>query len=219
VEGQDICGVLVRDMPKVWDGRACIQELKNANYHWRQMEWIGWYNEFKVREVVRTSLGGQSGPQYGNTTFDYRRKCVWDFKVHRVGAPWTILNDQEAVDSCTCDYGCLGFVITLGTAEYDDMEGSFKRWHNGMKGTMSSYVQQRIARGAPSRRRKVSFQVTGFVTFIFEGSAALQAGLRDGWLGKFQEGMRNANGSPRRPKYKIHVDRIPSSILIARVAV
>ncbi len=215
-EGRVICQVLARDLPKIWDGQKCILELKKGDYQWRQMEWIGWYNEFKARQVVRASLGGGDGPRYGNTAFDYHRECVWDFKVHPMGDPWTILNDQEAIESCITDYGAAGFVVTLGDAKYNDTAGTFKRWHDALKGRISRYEQERIARGAPSRRRKVLFRVTGFVTFIFDGPAVVQGGLRDGWLKKFQEGMRNADGSPRRPKYMINVDFIPQTILIAQ---
>ena len=34
------------------------------------------------------------------------------------------------------------------------------------------------------------------------------------WIGKFQEGMRNADGSPRRPKYEINVEAIPDNVRI-----
>jgi hypothetical protein len=216
-EGRLICDVLVRDMPKMWEGRASILELQRANYNWRQMEWIGWYNEMKAGEIVRSSLGGGDGPRYGNTTFDFRRKCVWDFKVHPEGDSWTILNDREAVDSCIRDHGVLGFVITLGVADLNDSAGTFKRWHDQLKGGTSRYEHERIARGARSRRRKVRFRVVDFVAFLFEGSIVLQTGLKEGWLAEFQKGMRNADGSPRRPKYMINVDTIPSGILVSRM--
>jgi hypothetical protein len=218
-EGKLICDVLVRDMPKVWEGQASVLELQRADYNWRQMEWIGWYNEMKVRQVVRSSLGGEDGPRYGNTAFDYRRECVWDFKVHPEGDPWTILNDQEAVDSCIHDHGSLGFVVTLGGADYNDAAGTFKRWHDQLKGETSGYERERIARGARSRRRKVRFRVAAFVAFVFEGSVVPEAGLGEGWLTEFQKGMRNADGSPRRPKYKINVDQIPPGIIVAQVRV
>jgi len=203
-------------MPKAWDGRRCILKLQAADYHWRQMEWIGWYNEFKAGQIVRASLGGQDGPRYGNTAFDYRLNCVWDFKVHPTGErSWTILNDQKAINSCIREHGAVGYMVTLGTAEYNDAAGTFKRWHDRIKGGTSRYEHERVARGAPSRKRKVRFRVTGFVAFIFDRSAVPQAGLRDGWLRKFQKGMRNADGSPRRPKYMVNVERIPSDILIS----
>lgn len=197
-EGRLICGALVQGMPVRWDGRECILELKAAGYQWQQMEWIGWYNEYKAGKVVRLELGGGDGPQYGSTRFDYHGNYVWDFKVHPTGRnAWAILNDQEAVDLCIRDHGGLGFVLTLGMAEYDDPAASFKQWHDELKGTVSRYEQERLTRGAPSRRRKVSFKVTDYLAVSFEGSKATRTGLRDGWLKEFQKGMRNADGSPQ----------------------
>jgi hypothetical protein len=217
-EGQAICSALQRGMPKRWDGRECLSELRAADYHWRQMEWIGWYNEYKAREVVRAALGGTGGPRYGNTAFDYRRQHVWDFKAHPAGGgPWAVLNNLEAIDSCVRDYGGVGFVLTVGTAAYNDEAGTFKRWHDGLKGETSEYERQRIARGAPSRRRKVAFLVVEYRAVYFAGSAAIKAGLDDGWLRKFQEGMRNADGSPRRPKYMVNINTVPQASAVARV--
>jgi hypothetical protein len=217
-EGRQICEVLVRKMPDVWEGQACILELKHSNYQWRQMEWIGWYNEFKARDVVRAALGGRDGPRYGNTSFDYQQNCVWDFKVHPAGErSLMILNDKEAVDSCIRDYGTVGFVVTLGTAIYD-RAGAFKRWHDQLKGGVSSFEVERVARGAPSRKRKVRFRVSGFMSFVFDDATVVEAGIRNRWIRLFQEGMRNANGTPRRPKYMVDMERLPSTVLIAQMA-
>lgn len=202
-------------MPPAWDGMECIQALKSVDYNWRQMEWIGWYNEFKAKQVVRAALGGDDGPRYGRTGFDYRRKGVWDFKAHPAGKRWTILNDREAVDTCIKEYGAAGFVVTLGEAEYNDVAGTFKLWHDELKGGTSRYERERIARGVPPRRRKVRFRVAGFEAFVLD-SPTIQNGLRDRWLKMFQEGMRNANGSPRRAKYSVNVGRIPATVLIAQ---
>ncbi len=219
-EAQRICDALARGMPKQWDGRNSIQELKVAAYHWRQMEWIGWYNEFKANQVVRAALGGDIGPRYGNTAFDYRLHFVWDFKVHSAsGRGWTVLNDREAVDRCIADHGGVGFLITLGVAEFNDLTSSFKTWHDRLKGGVSKYERQRVARGVPSRRRKVAFRVTGYRAIYFSGPEAVSRGLRDRWLKAFQEGMRNADGSPRRAKYQVNVAAIPRENVAAEVGV
>lgn len=217
-EGQAICNVLLKNMPGTWNGRECVLALKEAGHQWRQMEWIGWYNEFRVKQVVRASLRGGEGPRYGNTAFDYKRTGVWDFKVHPAGTPWTILNDREAIDSCIAEHGAVGFIVTTGHAEYNDVSGAFKRWHDTLKGKISRYEEERIARGAASRRRKVHFRVSGFVALLLD-RRAVQTGLKDGWLKMFQEGMRNADGSPRRSKYMIDMNRIPAFVLVRQVFV
>ncbi len=40
-------GRVLGKIPKKWDGRSSILEMKKADYpHWRQMEWIGFYFQF-----------------------------------------------------------------------------------------------------------------------------------------------------------------------------
>lgn len=34
------------DLPRNWDGKQCVLELKEANYNWKQMEWWAFYFEF-----------------------------------------------------------------------------------------------------------------------------------------------------------------------------
>ena len=212
----EICEVLRRQLAKKWDGKECILELKKANYQWRQMEWIGWFFEYKAFKILQEELGGKIGPKYGNTQFDYlRNNHVWDFKSHIDNAsshPWAILNDCEAVDHCLDEYNGLGFIIARGTAEYDE-DGSFKAWHDSLKGKRSDYEKERIRRGARSRRRKISLSVTTFQIFRINNEV-LQKGIGLGWVKEFQKGMRNADGSPRRSKYMINVERIPSSSVL-----
>ena len=42
--------LLKRDLsrlPKFWDGKSCVLELKDADYQWKQMEWWAFYFEYK----------------------------------------------------------------------------------------------------------------------------------------------------------------------------
>jgi uncharacterized protein YeeX (DUF496 family) len=215
-EANEICNTLQTDLVKKWDGKDCILELKKANGQWKQMEWVGWFFEFKAFQILTSKLGGTIGPKYGNTTFDYMKSgLVWDFKSHIKNAsshPWAILNDSEAVDACISNYNSLGFVIAEGTADYDE-DGSFKSWHDALKGGKSDYEKERIRRGAPSRKRKISLNVERF-RIIYLTKQYLQDGIAKGWINYFQKNMRNANGSARRNKYMINVGRIPSDILL-----
>ncbi len=215
-EAKQFCEVLDHDLKHQWDGKECIIELKNANHQWKQMEWIGWYFEYKAYLVLRSKFGGSKGPRYGNTEFDYLKGGrVWDFKTHITNSsthPWMILNDIEAVDLCLRDHGGVGFIIASGEASFDE-DGSFKEWHDALKGGKSDYERQRIARGAPSRMRKTLFDVKSYQVVIFD-RATLDRGSREEWVQRFQEGMRNADGSPRRAKYLVNVDRIPRSAVV-----
>jgi hypothetical protein len=137
-------------VPRLWNGKQAILELREADYQWKQMEWIGWYFEFKARKIVMGGLGGTKGPRYGSTEFDYQGRHVWDFKAHIENAashPWTIINDKEAVNLCIRSFGGMGIILAYGLAEYDDEGGTFKSWHDQLKGGRSDYETERIRRG------------------------------------------------------------------------
>jgi len=77
-----------------------------------------------------------------------------------------------------------------------------------LKGKRSEYESERIRRGAPSRKRKRAFNLYKLEAIWLE-KALLSKGLGHGWIALFQEGMRNADGSNRRAKYRVDVSRIP----------
>ena len=184
-EGYKIKEILNSKIRKNWEGRECILELKDADYNWRQMEWIGWYLEYIGRKVLIDNLGGCIGPTYGRTTLDYKKEYVWDFKAHPLnssGHPWAIMNDCEAVNKCIEDNNGIGFIIALGNAVYNDEDGTFREWHVGLSGGKSAYVKHRIARGAPSRKRKVAFDLTDFLIIFIDSKETLDNAISVGWL-------------------------------------
>lgn len=206
-EAARICKLLNCNIPKKWDGKVAILELKDADFQWRQMEWIGWYFEFKAKKVLTSKFGKAPGPRYGSTEFDFKGENVWDFKAHVSNSsshPWSIINDKEAIDLCVNEYGGVGIVIATGRAELD-YDGSFKNWHDHLKGGKSDYEKERITRGAPSRKRKTAFTIDNLVAFWLDPES-IKIGFREKWIGHFQEGMRNANGSPRRGKYMLNIE-------------
>jgi hypothetical protein len=210
-ESQLIREVLKTKIPNMWDGRKSILELKEANFNWRQMEWVGWFFEYKARLVLINTIGGEKGPIYGNTSFDYKKQFVWDFKSHPVnssGHPWAIMNDCEAVRSCILENQGLGFIVALGKAIYNDDNQSFKLWHTRLKGGKSKYEKERIKRGAPSRKRKTSFELINYLVIFFQNMEQIEQALDENWLAYAQKGWRNADGSPRRVKYKINIDAV-----------
>ena len=108
-EAEQILKIISTTLPKKVDGKIAILELKEADYQWRQMEWIGWYFEHKLFTILTQNIGGNKGPAFGKTTFDYQKNFVWDFKVHPSKNPKgnindpMILNDREAFDLCVRD--------------------------------------------------------------------------------------------------------------------
>ena len=209
-----IVSALARELLGTWDGRSCIEYLRHHDYQWRQMEWIGFYFEFRARQILASSMGGGIGPTIGNVTIDYAvRNEAWDFKAHpaKPRGGWVYLNDVEAVDTCALRLGGIGWVIAVGNATYD-IDGSFKAWHDGLKGKQSAYETERIARGAPSRRRKRSFECTHFLVVRVESPEGIRSAVRERVLkADMQTGQRNSNGLARRAKYGLDMSRAEAS--------
>jgi len=216
-EVNQIIRILKTSLPKTIDGKEAILELKRIDYNWKQMEWIGWYFEHLLFTTIIGALGGTGGPTFGNTAFDYKKKYVWDFKTHPILTPkgnrndTMILNDKEAIDLCVQKYNGIGFIVVHGNAVFDQT-GEFKSWHDALKGGHSDYERERIKRGAPSRKRKSAFEIDHIETLFFNNSEELNRGVSERWITFFQEGMRNADGSPRRSKYAIKTIKAPGSI-------
>ncbi len=217
-----IVHALASELIGVWDGREAIKFLKDNDYQWKQMEWIGWYFELRAKQILKQKLGGQEGPVFGNVSFDFSvENEPWDFKSHPIKPrdAWMYLNDVEAVDSCVISIGSIGWVVAMGNATYD-LDGSFKEWHDSLKGPMSAYEVARKGRGARSRPRKVTFQCTHFLIVKVDSKAALDDAVRAGLMkGTMQVGQRNADGKARRPKYGLHVGKATHSALSTHLTV
>lgn len=204
-------------LPPRVDGKSAIVEMRDGgSRHWRQMEWIGFYVEYVVEHRVRRDVGAKQGPMRQNTQFDLQLTRVWDLKAHPTAVSTAPMNDQMAIRECIRDYGGVGFVIVEVEAEYDE-SGAFKQWHDALKGGKSKYEQERVARGAKSRRRKTAFRPVSVTAVYLESEADIQVGLVAGWLSEFQTGMRNSDGTPRRGKFAITPDRVPEAFVAARV--
>ena len=211
-----IFDVLETDLPRFIDGKQAINSMKDeGSRNWRQMEWIGfWFEHFVERQVV-PKLGGSRGPTYGTTEFDLKKEFVWDLKAHPRESKSLILNDQEAIQECISMESGLGFIVVSGDAEYDDSTQAFKKWHDSIKGGVSNYEMDRIGRGAPSRRRKISFSPKSLHAIWFSNLTDLQEAVIQGWLKSFQTNMRNSNGKPRPSKYQLELHAVPQKFLIA----
>ena len=210
LSGQSLAQTLAKSLPAYWDGKSCISELQQADYNWRQMEWIGWWFEFRAMKVLRAH-GAKVGPTFGSVTFDCALNGIWDFKSHPQKHPdssYAYLNDEEAVDNCLNSHKHIGWIIAVGQAVYDET-GDFKLWHDQLKGAESDYVREGRVLGRTSRRRKSAFQLTELVWVEFRSSEALEVAVRDGVLCRgLQAGQRNSDGNTRRPKYGFSYSRL-----------
>lgn len=201
-EAAEFLNALATALPPNLDGRGTILAMQQAGARWRDMEWIGFGFEHLARSLLAEQCHATVGPHFGRTQFDVQRAYVWDLKAHPIGAGGPILNDREAMDLCAAQFHGVGFIIAEGDTTYDE-DGIFKAWHDALKGGISAYERTRIERNARSRRRKTAFNIASYEAFWFPSATSLQAAVAAGTLSYFQEGMRNSNGMPRRPKYQV----------------
>ncbi len=203
---------LLSILPREWEGRMCISRMRDeGSAHCRQMEWPGWFFEHVAKRSL-VDLLDVPGPIFGNAQFDAFRGIPWDFKVHSEQAgSKVIVNDREAIVKAVSKYGSVGLVLARGTAVYDDDVRSFQRWHDAMKGRPSAYVLARIARGAPSRRRKAAFSLSE-ISVINVSAEVVKSACN------FQLNFRNADGSARRSKILLDLEQCGEYIICRRSA-
>ena len=195
--------ILQGKIPKIWDARESILEMKNAGYRqWRQMEWQGFYFQFLCERRLKGTME-IPGPKYGNVEFDGFREIPWDFKTHAMNTSnhQVIVNDSEAIANAIKEYEQVGLILALGKVLYNDEDRSFQKWHQELKGGKAQYVKDRIKRGAWSRLRKVSFNLQQIAFVKIADETLIECG-------SFQENFRNANGSARRSKVLIDLEKI-----------
>ncbi len=201
-------GEKLKNVPKIWDGRESILEMKKSDYsQWKQMEWIGFYFQFLCEERYLSDIMDIPGPKYGNVRFDAFEEIPWDFKVHAMNTSshQVIINDREAITNGIKDYGAVGLILAIGEVQYNDEDRTFQKWLEELKGGKSKYEIERIQRGAWSRLRKVLFALQQ-ISFIRITDDTLVK------CGSFQEDFRNADGSPRRAKVLLDLEVIDEEL-------
>lgn len=199
---------LLSQMPKFWDGKQAILEMREAGYpHWRQMEWIGFYFQYLCGKQLLPTMQ-IPGPKYGKVEFDGFFKMPWDFKAHAINTSSheIIVNDSMAISAGIQEFGCIGVILAIGKVEYNDESRAFQQWHSVMKGGLSNYEIERIRRGAWSRLRKVSFDLKQ-ISFIQITDKTLVKS------GSFQSDFRNSNGRPRRAKVLLDLEKVDEELV------
>ena len=200
---KQIAKILKTGIQKEWDGRKCITEMRDkAGRHWKQMEWMGFYFQF-ICETKLQGIMDIPGPKFGHVEFDGLCEIPWDFKAHAMNTSShkIIVNDSEATANAIKEYGAVGLILAVGKVVYNDEDRTFQAWHEKVKGGESKYTRARKKRGGWSRLRKVSFDLQQ-ISFIR---------LTDDTLikcGSFQSDFRNSDGSPRRPKVLIDLEKL-----------
>jgi hypothetical protein len=219
-EGKLIFTSLEDKIGIVLNGKDIVKKMQQyGSTNWRQSEWPGFYLEEVSRTKLIETIGGSKGRKYGNVEMDYQREFIWDIKTHSTidknmkNISECILNDSEAIEGVQNDFGAAGFIIYFLRPDWD-LDGEFKNWHNKEKGEISKYSIERVARNAPSRIRKKGGKIVGLKVIMLT-KKDIENGKRDGWIKGFQNGMRNSNGSPRRSKVSVVIDKIPSECIVS----
>ena len=191
--------LLFQNFPKYWDGKSCINEMRSKGGQWRQMEWCGWYFELKCKEILKNHFS-LPGDKFGNVEFDCRGNINWDFKNHAIQSGTNIiLNDKEAIDTSLNKNRYHGFIVSECDVKYDE-DGSFKKWHDQLKGRVSSYQLEAKKRKANSRKRKVSAELKQIIFMVLNQSDLSKLIIH-------KQG-RNADGANRKVKYQFDLRKI-----------
>ena len=135
------------------------------------------------------------------SSFDAFRSINWDMKASAIKSDnhRSILNDQSAIEQSIADHGAHGVILALVDVEYNDDDRNFQKWHSELKGGKSKYELDRIARNATSRYRKTRADLQQIILLVINDK-----NLK--FLDIHRQG-RNADGSPRNPKYMLNVER------------
>jgi len=203
---KEVCNILcplVRKLPMNWDGKNAILEMKRNNAkNWKQMEWIGFHFEYLCNKHLNNVMQMPYRKKYGNVSFDGFLKIPWDFKSHAIQSGHkVIVNDSEAISNAINDFGCIGVILVLGEATYDNNSLDFKKWHDELKGGKSDYELERIARGVSPRKRKIGLEISKILFLRIDDDLLVKCGT-------FQKDFRNSNGKPRREKVLLDLTKI-----------
>lgn len=201
-----------QNMPKVWDGRESILEMKDAGFNqWWQIEWLDFYFKFLCQKHFGSTID-MSSKIYRDTGFDAFREISWNFKAHAANTTNhnIIANDAEAIVDTIGNYGYYGMILAIGDVEYDE-EQTFKKWHDKLRKDICQYDTNRINRGVMSRTRKTAF-VLEEIYFICFDSETLH---RCCGLLKDSFGEAGSNRLKRR-EIMVNIRKIPDASVIAK---
>ena len=202
----------IKLIQRKWDAKKSVLEMKENNFNqWKQMEWIGFYFEFLCEKYLKNVMKFKK-IKYGNVTFDGFLDVPFDFKSHAINTEShkVIINDTEATLKAIEEYGYVIVIMAIGEVVYNDKDRSFQKWHERIKGGKSDYELKRIDRGALSRLRKTEFNLKELM-FIKMDKETLKK------CGSFQKDFRNSNGSPRRSKVLLDLEKLNNDEIIRKI--
>lgn len=195
---QQIIEKIATSLPKNWEGKEAVLELKEAEYNWKQNEWPGFYFDYHMGRILKDYQGFRvPGDEIRNTKFDATGVGLWEWKTKAITSKGEkhvcILNDKEAMDEGIRNYGSIGIALLLIRAEADK-DGMWRVWHNTLKGEPSNYVKN-VIRGKSVRKTRVE-TVGLYILRVDETNLHLLNTMKQG---------RNSNEKARPLKYKVDI--------------
>ncbi|MDD3035287.1 MAG: hypothetical protein PHT25_11955 [Bacteroidales bacterium] len=202
-------GFVERPCPYI-DGKEAILEMKENNFPgWGEVEWGGYYIKYLVQKISKERITGGIEPYDLGKRHLVKGNYVWDTRLFASERGYdVILGDLEEYGAIVRENGGIGILVVDAVANRD-LEESFKTWHERIKGGSSDYSIEREIEGRPSRIRKTAYMIVKVFAYYITPDD-LKEGVTAGWLDtKFQRNMRNAGGSPRKPKYRLKAGSVP----------
>ena len=196
------------------DGHGAILEMKQDNFPgWQDVEWAGYHIKYLVQNACDEKIPGKFKPYIQKRRHLVKGNYVWDTRLNANEEGTVILGDVQEYDGIVKTNKGIGVLVADTVANYD-LTGEFVEWHEQLKGGSSSYSIEREIEGRLPRLRKTEYMIRKIRAYFFKPEDIVR-GVNEGWIDNtFQQSMRNADGSPRNPKYRFKISDIPEKYLI-----
>lgn len=197
------------------DGRGAILEMKNNNFPgWQELEWAGYHTKYLIQKECELKISDKVQPyDLDKKRHFVKGNFVWDARFNAEDSNYVPLGDVTEYDDIIKRNNGIG-ILAVESAVSCDRDGDFRRWHEEQKGGSSVYTLTREMEGRPVRLRKTAYMITKVLAYFFPADI-WKNGIDEGWISdKFQRTMRNADGSPRNPKYRLNLARTPEEYLL-----
>jgi len=200
----------------VVDGKQAILEMKNdGEPYWKEMEWPSYYLSYLLRKELRDRM---QIVEKGRRRICFQGEHPWDVRVKAKESkdPRVILTDVKNTDMVFDDGNGFGLIVFFVMTEKDE-DGTFRQWHEELKGGSSEYTKKIASEGRKPRIRKKSIYLISGEAWFFPDLESFRSGVEQGWLDEdFARTMRNSNERSRNPKYAINVSEIPNQFRVLR---
>lgn len=211
-EVQEILCVIDKYFPKLFRARPSIEWLHQYTTKGKESEWQAFFFEEYCRSLLTTFLGGWHGVRITKSSrIDYQRYYNWDLKVHSlknkngITQNTVLLNDKCSIDRIISNESGLGFIISCVAFSFD-IKSIQQKWRDKFE-----------KRTNPHSRRhhmmKISGNVNDLFAIFFKDLKMIKDAQNNGWIKIFKQG-RQPTGAPRKPKYMICLNKIPSNMFI-----